>query len=152
MKKYLLIMSLLSFVFLGLGNVSLAQTANCHDGGVTCLATEACTLIPADGSFGSTDRYECVLKPTPTPDPSQTTTTQTNTDCLSSCLADPGLAAMEPTLRQDKCTQKCTTTGSVATPCNVVTSSLNGDPNAVVTALGVSCECKPLRGDYYDEV
>lgn len=117
MKKYFLLTVLVSFVFLWLGNVSMGQWANCHDGGVTCLENEICTLISADWSFWSVDRYECVVK-TQSPTTTPTTTTQTNSNCLSTCLADPALAAMEPTLRQNKCSQKCTTTTSIVwTPC-----------------------------------
>lgn len=137
MKKHFLLISLFALMFLWLGNYSFGQFANCHDGGVTCLDTETCTLIPADWSFGSVDRYECVIKTQTSTTTIPTTSTQTNADCLSTCLADPNLSVMNADLRQTKCNEKCTTTTStVWTPCPTGT-----DPKWWIINTWGRCTC-----------
>lgn len=106
MKKHFLLVIFLTVMFLWLGNYSLGQFSSCWQ-----------EPNPSVASQTDIDAYNaCIQAETSTTIP--TTSTQTDADCLSTCLADPALAGMEPTLKQDKCNQKCTaTTSTVWTPC-----------------------------------
>jgi hypothetical protein len=43
-------------------------------------------------------------------------------------------------------------TSNTSTPCNISTSKLSWDVNAIVSAIWVSCKCKPNFGEYYDTI